>query len=442
MPTEPIVFADSQNASHNGGYSGARVREQIPDTIQVGVAEGVANALVAAGWTQEGGTKASFSLVLNNSVPWVHSVPDPPIEDKPTINKGIHVCSMGGSQFHFYDPYRHTPNTGLDYITWIQMGLTEAASRGNLITEITDLQWSHLSSWQQETAPYAGWWHLDFEAPVIGFAWNGLNIGGQQQVEGASNAVGFFGFIWRLGSYGPGNDACSGGGLILRSTQAAGWLEVAIRPGERWPCTPTFKFTASTGGEHPEFTLNIGMGSYTIIANQFQFFVFRETDPYSLAGTQVLMATFPMLASDHGVTYGAVIASGRSFRIRMEWASPNGPCVAAANSGLTRRLGEYDEYPGVSPLLYPVKYRHELLMPNGAPLAEPAFIGAPVNDAPKTVDGQARIVGQMWDALIIHGHFPLDARALLGNLHMQCVGNQYGYWTSKVSLWVAYGAIT
>lgn len=439
MPTESITLADSQNATHNGGYGGTRVREKLADTTQVGLAEGVSDALVAAGWTQEGGTKASFSLVLSNGVPWVHSIPDPPIDPKPTVDRGIQICSMGGDQFHFYDPYRSSPNVALDYITWIQMGLSEAASRGNLQTKIVNLGWSHLGSWQQETAPYTNWWHMDFEAPAIGFAWNGLNIGGEKQVEGSANAVGFFGFIWMVGSLGPGNDACSGGGLILRSTQDAGWLDVGIRPNERWPCYPTFRFTASTGGSNPTYTLNTGMGSYTIIANQFQFFVFRETDPLSLAGTQVLMATFPMLATDHGVTYGAVLASGRSFRIRTEWAHVNAPCSAAANSGLTRRLGDYDEYPGSSPLLYPIKYRHTLLMPNGAPVAEPCFIGAPINDAPKTIAGQARIIGQMWDALLIHDHFPVDVRALFGNLKMQCVGNEYSYWASKVSLWVAYG---
>ena len=65
-----------------------------------------------------------------------------------------------------------------------------------------------------------------------------------------------------------------------------------------------------------------------------------------------------------------------------------------------------------------------------------------MNGAPKTVAGQARIVGRMWDALIIHDWFPLDERALFGNLRIQCVGNEYSYWASKVSLWVAYDVIT
>ena len=447
MPIESLVMADSQNTDHNDGFTGGRVRNVFNSLTAGSVGEGMYDSLIEAGWVANGGTKASWSLVLSNGVPWVQTIPSP-LPTKVTIDDGISVVSIGFRQIHFYDPYRHTPNLGRPHI-WISMGDTQDESFNNLEGQIVlSGGWVQVGSrWQQTNDPFNGWWHIDYEAPVVGFEWNGTTYGGTKQVSGVSSAVGFFGFIWpkwpRLadipyaGGGGPAN-----GGNIARSTQLMGWLDVGARVEAFAPHLCTFRMTASTAGIMPEFQVNHGFvnSPFTCIANQFQGWLFPEVDPLTLGGREHFMVSFPKINDQEGVTYAAVCAGRESFRKQLQWGSNLAKSCSAVNGGFQRIIGDIDDYPGVAPGVYPIKYRHPLTTPGDQPVYTTAYLGAPQDDASKAAADQARIVGYLWDTLVMQDtRKALDTRERIGDRVFQCVGRHIiTSYDSEASLWVCY----
>ncbi|MFN3326881.1 MAG: hypothetical protein ACK5AZ_25590 [Bryobacteraceae bacterium] len=431
VSTERFELADSQDPLQNGGFGGARVRRRFDGQKPNWICTGVYEALKDAGWQEVNGTNASWGLVLPYGVPYT-TPPDPPVTPV-LVNNGPHAVTIDGIRLVFYDPHRHIPNRFIPDILWIEMGETVVQSLENLEAGITQFQWIPLGKWQQKGGFHDGWWHLDFVAPEYGLAWNAYQFGGGPNISGSSR---IWSHIWPAGATSPSGTGPAGGGFYMRSFQAGGWLEVWIGIPTTAPHVATFRFKASMGGESPSRTLPVSDTLYLIIANQFQFLVFLDHAPPNSHAQ--LFACFPKMAAEHGVHYAAIVAGRASFRQTLQWS---GSSAAAANSGFTRTLDVYD-YIGSYPGLYMIKFLgSDLLEAKEKPIAQNAYIGAPANGAPRTVDGQSRIVGRMWDALILSKDNPLDERMRFGSLNFQCVTKETAYGANKASLRVAYESI-
>jgi hypothetical protein len=179
-----------------------------------------------------------------------------------------------------------------------------------------------------------------------------------------------------------------------------------------------------------------GYDGYICIACPYQFWVFREVPYQSLEPT--LMAVWLPPDAGHGIDYAAIVAGHNSFRGSLQWDA--GTAAAAVNGGFSRFI-TWDDWDGTAPGLYLIRCPWPLLHWDGKNVAETAWIGAPHSAADlRSVSGQAKIVGVLWDAMVIHStDFALDSRARFGDLGFQCVGRQRpGSGSTVATLWVAY----
>lgn len=454
MPVEVFSIADSTLADWNGGHTGKRVRRELLATSPVTICQGIRDALLTAGWEFIGAAKANGSLVMPGGLPIESGIV---VSPKPTIDSGIHICTIRGTgmtkRIMFYDAGRHTPNTGIEDITWLAMGETFEDSLDALEGAIATEGWTVLTAWQQPSGTFGGWWHLDFEAGEGGLEWNDETFGGWHLFDAASNAPGFIQSVWPYYAPNdpaakPNNSGPAGGGLILRSTQGEApdetWLQVYIYVNPFTPHSATFTFEGSTAGINmPTFQLGTG-ANYVILANQFQFFVARpNADPLSAAGKQQLLCIFPWMNADKGVDYAAVLSGVGAWRTRASWDASN--TCAAVNGQFSRWLGSSGtgEPAGTLPGIYPFRFRYELYDPSGKhPVAGNAYLGAPINGADKTLSAdfyQARIVGRIWDAFVMQSNdYALDEIATFGGMFMQCVLKESRTDATPCSLWVAF----
>src|SRR4051812_35569181 len=132
MPTEVFRIADSQDADDNGGYSGSRISRGYTGEYPNHICSAVYTALTDAGWELQGGSKASWSLVLPFGLP-VADPPSPPLVVFPTVYGGPNPVVVDGVAFHFYDPFRVDPSPLVaPAIEWVEAGATIADSIANL----------------------------------------------------------------------------------------------------------------------------------------------------------------------------------------------------------------------------------------------------------------------------------------------------------------------
>jgi len=453
MPVEVFSIADSTLEEWNGAHTGKRVRREFLASSPVRICQGVRDALITAGWGYVGSAKSNGSLVMPSGVPVESGIVATP---KVTINSGIHICTIRGTgmtkRLMFYDSGRHTPNTGIEDISWIEMGETFNESMDALKAAIAVEGWSVLTVWQQPSGTFGGWWHLDFEAPEGGLEWNDASYGGWHLFDAASNAVGYIQSVWpyyapNSASAKPNISGPAGGGVLLRSTQGEApdevHLDLYIYVNPFTPHSATFTFDPSTGGATlPTFQLSTG-ANYVIVCNQFQGFISRpNADPASAAGQQQLLFIFPWMATAKGVTYAAVVSGKGAWRTRASWDASN--TSVAVNGGFSRWLGSSGtgEPVGTLPGLYPFRFRYALHDPSGEhPVAGNAFLGAPINGALKTLSAdlnQARIVGRVWDAFVMQSNdYPYDDIATFGGMFMACVLKETRTDATPCSLWVA-----
>lgn len=430
MPTEPFEIA----------FASRRAVRDIPADSQYQVCEAVIEALQRAGWSSDGATPAGWSLVFPVGPPWAEPPPEPiPEEQKRVVTWGFNPLTLNGQPVCYYDQYRERPDpSNPNNVIWVAMG-DAPGSLGGLASLLAFQGWLALGSRTIQKWPFDGWRVYDWEFSVPGLEANDADYGGNSDIDG-----GAWTFIWTKGatwlspSLGP-----AGGGYYLKSgTQNNGSLRVWIGiPDSAGNFAPTFIFEASTGGEKPVRTLRDrkrypGMaGDYKIIANPYQFFIFLKggSDPFE---TQ-LMATMPKFAgAEKGVHYAAVVAGGQSFRTTFQWEA--GTAAAALNGGFSRTLAKSNgDYQGAFPGLYMVKFPYPLRTSTGSPVLQQAFIGCPPDGAPRDASGQARIVGRLWDAVIIGEHYPLDSQTLIAGRLFQCIGNEQRYQGSRCSLWIA-----
>lgn len=453
MFTETLEVADSQDPSWNEGSPGALAYHEFRDRNPVEICDGVAYALKKAGWTPDGGTAAAFSLVLPYGLPWT-TIPDPPPPNKPVRSWGPSVITIDGRYLMFYDPYRDTPDYGRTDIRWVPMGTSLAESMSNLAAAIESYGWIYRGSWQQTDPPlFNGWWHMDFEAPETGTAWNHSALGGQRAVNGASATVWYAGHIWRYGATGPGGRYPADGGIFWKSKQhRGGWLRCWIGvPGTEFA---TFRFTTSYGNDEREYKLNTYRQAYSssseigyrVIANQFQFVVIPKTvnDPASILYIRRnLLASVPWLKPNHGVTFSAVVAGGGtySFLASMDWMNAgaytalNGPFSSLYTSSSTGR--------GVNPGIYPIRSKHALTNELGETIVANALLAIPPEGPSKDLSKQARVVGRLWDALVLQrNNINVGSTMRFGKWNWICVGKELQESATsdntKASLWVAY----
>lgn len=443
MPTEEFRVADSQDAAHNGGYTGARLVRNFDGQKANDICIAVWEALTDAGWTAQGGTKASFSLVLPFGLP-ITDPPSPPLATKPTVYSGPNVCNVDGVAIYFYDPTRVEPAPGLANVDWIATGATIEDSIDAVAAAVEGYGWVYTGYHYDADYPYANWLHLDFEAPVIGLSWNGAQYGGAKSVTGGVTSNWYWGFISATGlAGGPHGNAPAGGGYMLRARQSAtSYLDLWIGLPASGSPEATFSFSPSsvpsgvyvTTLQKNETEIDPETEApylYRIFANQFSFFVWLDA-PLSLPGalSRQLCALYPQLAFDRGVSCAAIV--GNSFRHHAEWNAS-----AAANSGFTRQIGTYD-YVGLKPGWSCMRHAGiEIQDSIGRHVAQTAFVAAPPNGAPNSATGQARIVGVAWDSILVAGLYDLGSRVNFAGAHWECLG-RYDGGGSQLTFWHIY----
>jgi hypothetical protein len=443
MPTEVFRIADSQDIDDNGGYTGERVARSFQGGDAYAVAMGVYSALTLAGWQAAGGSKATFSLVLPFGLP-VTDPPVPPLGSKPTVQSGPNPCSIDGTPLYFYDPTRVDPDLTLTDVEWIATGATTLDSILALAGAVESFGWVYTGYHHDDTYPYVGWLHLDFEAPDAGLEWNGTVYGGPKVVTGGVTSNWYWGMISATGlAGGPHGNAPAGGSYTLRSYQSpTSYFETDIAIPRTGSPDATFTFRTSADVASP-YTIALGANysevdpddedgglyPFRIVANQFQFYLWL-TGPVSTAYIAVrqLFALFPKLATDHGLTSAGIVGVG--FRHQAEWYAS-----AAANSGFTRQIGTYDHI-GLKPCWCCMRFTGvEITDSIGRPIAQTAYVTAPPDGAPNTIAGQARIVGLAWDAILVSALYDLGDRQRFLSRDWECVGRYDGEGT-QLTFWL------
>jgi hypothetical protein len=437
MPTESFYYASSTDAAYNNGFEGARIARDFDGPTPYAICEAMRVALTDAGWTPSGGTKATWSLVLPFGLPWTIP-PDVAVVDKPTVDGGPNPITVEGKRLTFYDPFRVLPSAN-PAIHWVEMGISEADSIGNLADAIESYGWIYAGTHTDTGFPYLGFVHLDFEAPVVGLDWNGSAYGAPADVTGGAQTIWYWGFIGAVGVPGNGGNGPAGGGVYLRSYQTATeYLQVWIGIPETGTPSATFRFSTSEDGDDDtaaQAVYQLASGDdaqYRVIANQFQFFAWRTDDDSaaSAGGSHQLLAIHPKYAIGRGVSYAAIVVSG--FRNALQW--PNS--YSAANSGLHRA----GSYPGAQPGLYAIRTTGFALRDaSGRAIAQTAFIGASPYSTTDDVTRQARIVGLVWDSLVISDVYEVGQQIRFGSLDYECVANHDGGASGGLlSLWVVF----
>jgi hypothetical protein len=438
MPTEAFRIADSSDPDDNGGYTGTRISRTFDGQSPYAIASAIYTALDDAGWVPQGGTKASWSLVLPFGVP-IADPPSPPLVSLPTVYGGANTCSVDGTAYHFYDPYRVDPAFVVG-IEWVAAGLTYVDTVANLAAAIEGKGWVFTGYRHDTTWPYVGWLHMDFEAPAEGLEWNGSLYGGPKTVSGGVTSNWYWGMIGAVGVAGANGNAPAGGGVTLRSSQAPdNWVDVSITlPVSGDPETVfAFNVSADEGSYHaralarnttlldPETELPY---RFRVWANQFQFFVWLDA-PLSVHASKQLMCIFPQVASAHGVDNAAIV--GNSFRQYATWTN----AAAALNSGFTRMIGTYD-YLGLRPGWYCMRFEGlEIRDALGRHVAQTALLAAPPDLAPNDVSGQARLCGIAWDSILVAGVYDLGAKVSFLGSNWECIGRYTGSG-SELSFWI------
>ena len=429
MPTDAFEVADSQDTDFNGGVTGARLKAgPFASLLVVPILDSIKTALIAAGWAEGTPTHPRSSITLPYGLPVIHA-PLVPLdeEDKPATSQRP-MLTFQAQKLVMYDPTREIPGVDV-HTTYVPMGGTIPDSFENL-TDAID------SDTVYTVADYgidgSGHWFIDVVANTPGAQYNRLADGGQGYIKGR--------VFWAAPRYQPGE-----GGWVLRSTDAnGGWLEVwmylpiAVKAGHA-----AFEFRSSTGGGTPTYylpgaksntrSLPSGTWKYSVIANQFQFAVFANEGRLDF-----LFASLPYL--ENGCEYGALIlfgSSGQNARGALEWFGINGGWASARDGELTPSMS-FNNFRGCYPGIYALRSQAAIKTTQGFPITQSAWLGLPAGRS-TDASGQSRIVGKLWDALILSETKDLDSSFSHRGLLWQCIFSSRPTKSyTKASVWIAY----
>lgn len=456
MPIEKYELADSQLPAHNLGQTGARVYRKFSNTTNNAIVDSIKDALVAAGWTLTGSTKAEHGIILYGELPWTLPA-DPPIPD---ANKELiyetpyrYAAKVQGGLYRFYDPYRQIPATAV-YTTWVPMGTSSGASTAALFGALQGQSYYDVTvdtaAWDvDETRPM-----FRFTAKTGGTTWNAAIHGGQGEVISDARA-----------HYSVTGGASKTGGWIVKSKlqRNSAYLECEMRPTDAGESVGTrFQFTwSASDGAAPKpifyLTQRGYSGSfpeinYAILANQFQFFVFPADEAAESAAVEYstsMFASIPYLQAAP-VVQNACLLVGENhswpWRERLKWF---GNVYTARDGNMQGPLGV--PIGRLKPCTYPLKFPNApLLTSSGRPLLSNAYVGVPATFSPwsgATVpDNQretkeCRVAGKFWDAILRSQAAKVRDRWIYKGLRWECVASSDGGdGGTEASLWVAYAA--
>jgi hypothetical protein len=429
MPTEPFEIALAPRRAVRG----------VSADSQYSICATVIAALRDAGWSDDGGTRAGWSLVFPVGPPWT-TEPNPPIpeEDKRVITWGFNPLRIDGFPVCYYDEYRERPDpANPNHVIWVKMG-EAPGSLGDLALLLFYLGWVHVGTRVLTDRFFRNWRVYDFEFITEGVDYNDASYGtNSHDFDG-----GVWTFIWAKGArtLAPRRGPVGGGNWLRSATLNNHWLRVWIGISDITSMA-TFVIHASPGGEairtlwsrkdNPTLA-----GNYKIFANPYQFVIFLEfINPLGDGRYNQLLVSMPKFDPNKGVQFAAIVAGADTFRRTLQWES--GTAAAALNGPLSGALTKPDAtFHGTFPGLYMIKYPYPLRGASGGPILQQAFVGAPQELGDGTRQ-QARIVGRLWDAVIIGETYPLDSTAKWGNRVFQCIGNETIYGGTKASLWMA-----
>lgn len=403
MPTQAFEIADSQDTAYNGGAGGSRVKRTIRGTTMNAIIDGVADTLVAAGWTLEGGTKPRVEFLYPYGFPnALPAVPEP--MSKPT-STGLSAGTVQGVRFLFYDPTRELPGTTTSTDVWVMMGASSAVSFANLITAIEgSTAWRVLETHVYLTG--GGWYGTAFtlEHNVPGTQFNGPTAGGEGTAGGRP--------FWSTGS------PVNGGGWVLRSTMASGeWLQCTVYALS----TVTFSFTSSREGAEQIFNLGPAfVSTYELIANQFQFWLLAAAAD---ANARDVFACQPYL--EHGCEQAAFVTCSGAIRNSLMWQyTAYWGRESALTTGASGTLGVN---------VFVLRTASELITTQGQHIATSAWVGLPDGTT-----GPCAIVGKIWDAFVLSKSSTLDDDVFHRDMKFRCVARNGPFGSNVGSLWVAY----
>ena len=431
MPTDEFEVADSQSGDYTS-VGGARLRSVIQSDGATHIIDGIKAALLAAGWSEGTPTAPHTRATLPYGLPTAVEV-DPPVADpKPVTNAlpTFTIAWLDGDELKYrywiiYNPYQNDP--GLAAQTYyIEAQATVAATFLALVESISDFSdWDAVA--YPDPNPSTGFeWLIDFAAKTPGTLYNHLATGGIGAIHGVP--------FWAHVEAQPGE-----GGWVLRSTSDSDewlqvWIYLSMDAQIGWV---GFKFESSKEGAKPTYYMPIASSTndwrYTIIANQFQFCMFPEGDDASTE--YVLLASMPYLQGP--CEYAVIIVCNLGARQSMQWQGTNG-IWSSARDGELSPVRSWNHGPGCFPGFYALRhFGGALKTSQGFPITESAFVGVP-SGAADSVAEQSRVVGKLWDALIISDQKSLNDRMIHRNLQWQCVFNQAG--NTRASVWIAYAA--
>lgn len=451
MPTEEFVTADSESGS-------SRFRIRACNTTTV--IEDSARSIEAGGWQflpDNLQPKAHGRLTFPYGTPYTWE-PDPPIADGdkqvmgPEYQCTLQFLAVQHISFCFYDPFRQIPPAPTTGQRWVEMGLTAEESFLNVyaamlaepvIVAFWDIQIGVIEVQGLGLRPT-----FEFEAIDFGPQGNHEEYGGSGHIRPD----------WQ--SYWSSGGVLGDGGYILKTGDSlldgsGPYMQVKItqsREGE--PCGPRFDFTWSRTG-YPDIRPTFYLATleqqyppqrlfYTIIASDWQFFIFLE----GYDGSQAFSSIFCVIpAAFEDASPGCLLGcsdSGYPWRTRLKWLG-NVYCAREGNDNwgdtLQGPIGNALPRPCTFPLKFPER---SLLTSSSRPLMGNAWLAVPPHfgnygrDAvPLNSFYQPRIIGKFWDALVLSRSATLDSRFFWQGNAWQCIASQTGaVGSTDGSLWI------
>ncbi len=425
MRTESFRIADSQDSAYNAGYTGSRVKRALRSDLPVPFLWDLRQALLDAGWTHRAWTSATVDLFVNTSaLPWTSgphgsmvTLGDPKLV---YYASGSRIGAVAdGNYICFYDPYNEIapvyPN-----VTWVAMGATPEATQGALFGAIPGYILTGTGAWSSGTVGH-------FQVDQPGPDGNDLSWGGMRRLQGDAA-----GYLANAGEQ-------LGGGYTLRANTWYGYLDLTVTADHQGIGMVRFLATASTGGSAAFTVLNTGLSyarsnqAFTVTANQFQFFVTHPTN-----GNCFAILPYVDQLNPHGVTYAACCGMNGTYdwRVTLEWidnvwAAANGKLLACDNSYAGTRPGIFMSK-GAGPMVV-----GPLTDPAGNAILESAYLGVPPSGGPAGPDGQSRVVGLIWDAIVVRQDYALDVEASLQGFVCQAMMHNTRYSRPTGSVFIA-----
>jgi hypothetical protein len=450
-----------------------RVRSVLRSSDTRKLLDHLKEVLITAGWSDNGGIPAVMQLKMPYGLP-VQNPPTSPVTLTAAISPPVLILDTGDGPvgFRMYDPTREFEGAPPD--AWVPMGVTYQQSVENLVNKISAFtKWNLLvrpgfvnplfradppAPFHPDSFPQWSEVWLEYDEPGT--------IGNFKPEAGGETDIGKTNGRWVdvVRPYGGGwtlttplrdnNDLAvtmTGGG------DADGWQAVFIFQGPARENKPRFVLS------HGRFGKNDGEDDwppYTVIANPWQFFIWRQGGtpapsggdyPPAVVGEegweQHLLASFPYLdpsppSEPERTSYAAMVLSNQ-FRDRTHW--DNGSWAVARNGDISVRVGPYS---GLARHVRPhaLAYRLEndpLKDSQGHAIATGCFLGLPGGSTPEMYYanfGAARVAARLWDSIFVSRKAALDEIIRYDGMLWQCVcTNDGSLGRIEGSVFMAFG---